>query len=231
MLDYTTFTEDCVDCHLDLNDCLHALVGQGYVDWDKRKECFNTNDACNAQYDCDGTCLKELRACIQNNCWWAGFYPTECDNRCMWRHVPECMKPDTDNNKRTTLWPCLKDDKQVAHVVIDWGHTTGDAKWACNAWNKGACGGKCAVKESKWGCYGKKEQPWINEQVTGITRAPGLERVDTVHIGWGHKSGDAKWACNKWHSKCDNKCEAYPVAQENQYQFRSLPGVNDMDAI
>lgn len=197
MLDYTTFNPECVDCY------------------------HNDRDVCvEDQQDCSYYCFAHLRNCI-GACWWAWLDQTGCDNRCMWQHAPDCMKPYEDK-KRTTLWPCLKDDKQVAHVVIDWGHKPGDAAWACNNWNSDDCGGSCSVKGSKWGCYAPRDSEFI-------TDGTGLKMVETVEIWWGHTSGDAKWACNQWHSskKCkNNKCKAYPVAQENRYDFRgSLPMV------
>ena len=33
----------------------------------------------------------------------------------------------------------------------------------------------------------------------------GNKYVGDVSIWWGHKEGDAEWACNKWKSECGNK--------------------------
>ena len=54
------------------------------------------------------------------------------------------------NGKRTKKYSCyLKSDKSSkGRVTIDWGFTTGDATWACDAWNS-ACGngGGCFAKD------------------------------------------------------------------------------------
>jgi len=31
--------------------------------------------------------------------------------------------------------------------------------------------------------------------------------INFAHIGWGHTPEDAKYACNKWFSECNNQCE------------------------
>ena len=85
-------------------------------------------------------------------------------------------------------------NKSQGQVEIDWGHTAGDAGWACNSWISG-CGGNCkatpapsassTAPTSKWSCINKQGQP-----------------IGNIEIWWGHTAGDAAWACDNWISNC-----------------------------
>ena len=51
--------------------------------------------------------------------------------------------------KSTTSWRCWHDGEAKGTVNIWWGHTAGDAAWACNHWIS-ACGnapGGCSATE------------------------------------------------------------------------------------
>lgn len=85
-----------------------------------------------------------------------------------------------------TQWSCLKNGFVVDHVSIWWGHTSGDAGWACNYWVP-FCAGQCQASKAKitsstWNCYGLDPLVWVG----------------TANIWWGHSQGDAGWACNNY---------------------------------
>jgi hypothetical protein len=42
-------------------------------------------------------------------------------------------------------WYCWKWGSVVSQVEIWWGHTAGDAGWACNEWRKSECNGECTA--------------------------------------------------------------------------------------
>lgn len=44
---------------------------------------------------------------------------------------------------KRTEWGCYEDGAFVDKVTIWWGHTTGDALWACNQWRSLCQGGRC----------------------------------------------------------------------------------------
>jgi hypothetical protein len=57
----------------------------------------------------------------------------------------------TNEGQISTSWTCYNVGKSVGDVSIWWGHTPGDAKWACDHWistcgNEGGC---IAAKISK----------------------------------------------------------------------------------
>jgi hypothetical protein len=96
---------------------------------------------------------------------------------------------------KITTWSCHRADlngKPAGRSVqIWWGHTAGDAAWACNEWHTACLKGKCTAKEvtqSHWNCY----------------RARDLKFVGQASIWWGHGVGDGVWACNSWVSDCGN---------------------------
>lgn len=89
-----------------------------------------------------------------------------------------------------TLWVCLKGSTAVDTVSIWWGHSSGDARWACNNWIK-FCNKLCTASakqlaRSSWYCYGLDPMIYISNP----------------QIWWGHSKGDATWACNAWSSEC-----------------------------
>jgi hypothetical protein len=51
----------------------------------------------------------------------------------------------------TTTWACFyRGTDYKGEVTIWWGHTPGDAAWACNQWHPGGifgggCGGECVA--------------------------------------------------------------------------------------
>jgi EGF-like domain len=92
-----------------------------------------------------------------------------------------------------TQWACIKNGYAFDTVSIWWGHTRGDASWACNDWNKPYCGGKCTASAQKltrsdWYCYGLDPMIYVAQ----------------TNIWWGHTKGDATWACNAWYPSCQN---------------------------
>jgi hypothetical protein len=92
-----------------------------------------------------------------------------------------------------STWACYNRNRQrwAGHVKIWWGHTQGDGKWACNAWQTGTCENGCdayEVRDSHWNCY----------------RQHDLKFVGQVNINWGHEVGAGVWACNAWVSNCGN---------------------------
>mmetsp|Transcript_12115 Transcript_12115/g.25811 ORF Transcript_12115/g.25811 Transcript_12115/m.25811 type:complete len:332 (-) Transcript_12115:300-1295(-) len=94
--------------------------------------------------------------------------------------------------KDDSTWQCYskKDGSHEGDVTIWWGHTAGDAEWACGEWRDGCKDGGCSVK-STWQCYSTKDG----------------SREGEVTIWWGHKAGDGKWACNNWIDGCkDDGC-------------------------
>ena len=95
---------------------------------------------------------------------------------------------------KVTTWSCHRSDlknKPAGSVQIWWGHTAGDAAWACNEWHTACFKGKCTayqVTQSHWNCY----------------RQSDLKFVGQASIWWGHGVGDGVWACNSWVSDCGN---------------------------
>jgi hypothetical protein len=54
----------------------------------------------------------------------------------------------------TSRWNCMFQGHNVAEVDIWWGHTAGDAAWACNNWHDGGpfgvganCHGGCSASK------------------------------------------------------------------------------------
>lgn len=43
-------------------------------------------------------------------------------------------------------WNCMKGTNVIREAEIWWGHTQGDAQWACNEWEKTKCAGACTAK-------------------------------------------------------------------------------------
>lgn len=118
-----------------------------------------------------------------------------------------CTASPADAKK--TKWDCYLTNHhslQQKDMEINWGHTAGDAKWACDKWvqsctNGGGCdaypaGSPAPVQKTKWDCY----------------RDNTLQQRN-VEIDWGHGAGDAKWACDQWVQGCKNGggCQARPA--------------------
>lgn len=105
-----------------------------------------------------------------------------------------------------TTWICTIDSKKIPFSArIWWGHTIGDAAWACNEWHKDECKGRCSatkITNSFWDCYRNSDQYLIGR----------------VNIWWGHGMGDGQWACNEWVSGCKNSggCTVHDL---NLYQY------------
>jgi poly(3-hydroxybutyrate) depolymerase len=36
---------------------------------------------------------------------------------------------------QNSTWNCKLNKRDVGRVVINWGHSIADGKWACNSWN------------------------------------------------------------------------------------------------
>lgn len=61
--------------------------------------------------------------------------------------VSSVASPVLAQQHTTSEWDCFlnnQDNRSVGHVRIWWGHTSGDAAWACNNWvstcgNNGGC--------------------------------------------------------------------------------------------
>ncbi|MEM8779034.1 MAG: hypothetical protein AAGF26_09210 [Cyanobacteria bacterium P01_G01_bin.49] len=49
------------------------------------------------------------------------------------------------SGRNTTTWACVHGNTVVGEVTIWWGHTTGDAAWACNNWVAACLRGCTAV--------------------------------------------------------------------------------------
>jgi hypothetical protein len=111
------------------------------------------------------------------------------------RHLRLVPSEDDASESRSlqsgeTRWACMKSGSAVGAVSIWFGHTSGDAQWACNSWIS-FCEGQCTasaqqLKSSSWYCYGLDPIVYISQ----------------TNIWWGHTQGDATWACNSWNSAC-----------------------------
>ena len=109
---------------------------------------------------------------------------------------------------------CYLGDKCIGPVTIWKGHTENDAAKACNTYlpeceEKGWCHARgphdrdvdCHNQErieTYWSCF-------IGDKCVG-----------PVNIWWGHKEGDAAWACNKWKPDCtkEHNCHAKGPIQD-----------------
>jgi hypothetical protein len=105
---------------------------------------------------------------------------------------PSTLSPVT-TAADTSTWICNIGDSNVGEVTIDWGHTKGDATWACNEWRAACENSSCAAApaESKWNCF------------------IDMKKVGNVTINSGHMVGDAVLACNAWKiGGCAGQCSA-----------------------
>jgi hypothetical protein len=124
------------------------------------------------------------------------------------------QKPDSSGN---TYWDCMIGNEKKGKVPINWGHTSGDGAWACNAW-RNECDQKCTAKFSQTqaddfsGSSGSGSSETAQKpNSSGNTYWDcmiGNEKKGKVPINWGHTSGDGAWACNAWRNECDQKCTA-----------------------
>lgn len=62
------------------------------------------------------------------------------------KKVETCTTTNQADGKCRTYWDCYLGDTVIsAGESIHWGHTSGDASWACNEW-KGNCNKSCTAQ-------------------------------------------------------------------------------------
>ena len=106
-----------------------------------------------------------------------------------------------------TYWDCMLDNNiKSKQLGIWWGHTSGDASWACNEWVK-ECDKKCIAKKTSAPISSSKK-PDSSGKTYWDCMLDNDIKSKQLGIWWGHTSGDASWACNEWVKECDKKCIA-----------------------